>query len=478
MSYLKKYRQRIAEKERQERIVSAFNFIADLAASRDAFTEWKDVPKVCRDLESFLHRIKAVGKDGNYLKVHNEIAETDIYTDIIVKLPVGFISDDFIKLKPMIEQELDVHCTLRCIEGVAVVRLYKEKLKQHKYPIGKLKTSKSGGLEIAFGMTCEGPAIFQLSKYTPMMMLCGTTRTGKDYLLKGLIYNLLENFTPKELEIEIYDNAGADGIGYADFHHVTRLTQSPQETLEAMRKLNAEVDARITQFKTEKYILPSGRKRRAINILEYRNKCGKVDIPFKFVALNEPIKAKATLTKDEKNEFDNLMESIYSNAGKAGIYMITVSQRISKEEVSRVAKMNSVIIGLRQADRNASEYLVGNSYLFEGIGVDQQGKGMFLKDSTFMDFYSFYLDSSVDDYMLKKYGRTEEEADEFLKRMEYANAPAGSAADVRHQADNPDLHKEMKSDKTYSKQSKYYDPSGDDPIINQTLLMTRDGRFK
>lgn len=195
--------------------------------------------------------------------------------------------------------------------------------------------SQKGGLFVNMGVdTQNNIKNVNLCKF-PHLLLCGTTGSGKSVLVNTFILQLLENYTPKELELILID---IKQVEFAIYENIPHLLQEPIKTLEDSRKA---LDKACEDMTARYEILKNSNCR---NIAEYNKKGGQMK--YKLIVIDEL----AELFLLEQNRLKSKLEGYatiedyicrLAQLGRAcGIHLIISTQRPSSDVISGLIKSN------------------------------------------------------------------------------------------------------------------------------------------
>ena len=171
---------------------------------------------------------------------------------------------------------------------------------------------------------------------TPHLLIAGTTGSGKSVLVNNIILQLLENYTPKELELILID---IKQVEFSIYKNIPHLLYDPITTLEKSRIMLYNI---INEMNERYKILKDNNNR---NIAEY-NKTHEEKIKYKVVIIDEL----AELLMLEQNKLKSNLEG-YDTIEKyicriaqlgraAGIHLIVATQRPSSDIISGLIKNN------------------------------------------------------------------------------------------------------------------------------------------
>ena len=198
-------------------------------------------------------------------------------------------------------------------------------------------TKQKNGLYCNIGINTENTIKNVNLCEFPHLLIAGTTGSGKSVLVNTIILQLLENYTPKELELILIDIKQVEFSIYKDIPH---LLYKPVTTLEDTRKiLEQSIEDMTARYETLK-------NNNCRNIIEYNNKNINNKMAYKLIIIDEL----AELLLLEKNSlkanlegYDRIEKYIcrLAQLGRAaGLHLIVATQRPSSDVVSGLIKSN------------------------------------------------------------------------------------------------------------------------------------------
>lgn len=262
--------------------------------------------------------------------------------------------------------------------GVVPIRIYTTVLKDFipfKH-IGIEEKERLHSLVFYYGKSRDGWEKVDLSE--GHCLIAGETASGKSVLLHVILLQLMLNYTPEQLEIQICDfKEGVEFNVYENCQHVTYYSTdySPDSVKAYLDGLFQEMSERNQLFHT----IPGVTK-----ISEYNAKCApEKRIPRKIVVMEEMV------TLMDSKEVKEMFGRLSALARNAGIHIIGTTQRPSKDVISSLLKCNMAIrFGLLTADANNSRIII------DVEGCEQlkgKGNGLLKNGSKINEFQAMYI---------------------------------------------------------------------------------------
>jgi len=243
--------------------------------------------------------------------------------------------------------------------------------------------------------------LMNMTREVPHAYVVGATGSGKSSVTKFLIGQIVENYTPDEVEIWYLDNQGLEVGDIEDFMHVTVATDNVDDSFESLSDLKDVMREREEYFKKFK-------EHRIKNITRYNElvenqpELNIRKMPFIVCFIDEML---PVFGSEHKDEYNRRLKEIAQVARKVGIHLVISTQRASEEHLNR--ELRTAIagkIGLRVSDPQESRNVIGESGC-ESIKTNQQGEGYvagFIKKTR---FYTPEVTDEILDRLLEKYGK-------------------------------------------------------------------------
>ena len=115
----------------------------------------------------------------------------------------------FLKLESALENEFQNDVEILYDNQNYRVKIFKGHLgKPNSYPFEVVPVPDTNHLYITTGMSLDGPVTINLTKTLPNILGAGTSGSGKSVLVKSILCQLIENYTPDQLKVIYLDNKG------------------------------------------------------------------------------------------------------------------------------------------------------------------------------------------------------------------------------------------------------------------------------
>ncbi len=265
-----------------------------------------------------------------------------------------------------------------------IVKVYKHKKKElaSRYDFKVIPVS-TDELHITVGMTPEAPLNFNISQL-PHILLCGTTGSGKSRTLKAILCNLIENYSPEQLELIYLDNKGTEVSVFKNVEHMIHRTNNIYDTVRYLDELAAEMMRRNRLIESKN----------KTNIIDYNKVVADSDkIPHRFVVVDELFPF-LTLTSKNKNEAYSKLALLLSMSRASGIHFLLATQKVTVDVLPSMITANCPIqLGLRCRNEQESRNAIGESGL-EKISVEMVGRGVAVSHVK-QEFQSFWITDEV-----------------------------------------------------------------------------------
>lgn len=261
------------------------------------------------------------------------------YTLYEFTLPLGLSSEDFEKKNTAISQAVGRRVKIEYGYKNILLKEYDANSKTVYY----YEPVKSNyDVPILIGYDIQGkPAIIDLSKGEPHMIIAGETGSGKSTVLRSIITNLI---TLTNVELALIDLKYGAEFGIFK-NNAKYFAKTREEALELLAKIRADITTRYHM------ISKSG-----CNDIKSYNK--RHNMPYKVLIIDEFAEL-----MDEKQSI-RLLEEIVSMARACGIHVILSTQRPDAKVLNGRIKANcATILGLKTTNDINSRIIIGEDGL-------------------------------------------------------------------------------------------------------------------
>lgn len=322
---------------------------------------------------------KQIGLDDEKLKkvTYYDFKKEKYYNNYIFKISSAITVKDFESKIENIGYFLNVDVNDLRLEQVGNkinLRVRNDVLMNFEYEPTKIK-----GFNVPLGIDIKTNRVIYhdlIDSSNCHMLLGGSTGSGKSYLLKLILCNLIYSKSKRDLQLVLINTKYTDLKVFKDCKQVIEYTEGTQGTLDILEEQVEEIEKR--------YKLIS--KHNCEDIKEYREKVAYM--PYRFVVLEEFSSYTKTNEGKTNNKFYRLVEEIVARGRACGVLLITTMQLSSSELVPPHIKNNiNTTLGGKCKDKHKSITLCGD----EGL-EKLEGKGKFkLYDSKYqgLEFQSY-----------------------------------------------------------------------------------------
>lgn len=272
------------------------------------------------------------------------------------------------------------------------VKVFTKKLKRcEDYPFEVIEIKDKQKLTLVLGYSLDGIFKLKLSDSLPNVMIGATTRAGKSRLVKAICLNIMENYTPEQVQMIYCDQKnGVEAEAFVDCEHFITTTSSVSESAQVFDYLEIELNRRLGLFK----------QNHVTNIMDY-NKKGRGKLPFILIVIDELY---PFLMLKNKKEVYNTMADLLSRSASAGFHFILATQKPTADVIPTFITENvGYRIGLRTANEQGSINVIGDKGC-ENIPVNAKGRGICFVDEK-IHFQSFFVDDETIESFCKKHAR-------------------------------------------------------------------------
>lgn len=336
--------------------------------------------------------------------------EYDSYDLFGISLPSGCDINDLLKLNSALENEFKNDVEILYDNQNYRIKIFKGHLMNaKKYPFEIVKIPDTEHLYVTAGVGLEGPVTINLTKTLPNILGAGTSGSGKSVLVKSIICQLADNYSPKQLKIIYLDNkGGVEANSFKTLEHLHSMSSDVKETIVELMKVKKEMFSRLELIKNKD----------ATSIVSYNKKVPEQErLPFIFVVIDE-LFSFATLpsTPGRKNQDSDdaiftqqnaytTMAEIASMCRAVGIHLMFCTQKPTSNVIPSTITCNCGIrIGLRTSNEQESRNIIEDKGL-EIIDLDCVGRGI-IKTDRLTRFQTFWTTDDKIKAICDKHKRT------------------------------------------------------------------------
>ncbi len=333
--------------------------------------------------EIFIEKKIKNSKD-HYAQIY-KVEEQACYKKYYVSLPVGKSSEDLDKCVAALETYFKNDVSICSTENDVYIKIYTTRLKS-KYTYQTHQVEKTKGLSLVLGVTRSGILVQDLS-VNPHLSVIGSTGSGKSVYVNSILCNLIENYTPQELELVLIDLKGNELNEYKNLMFTKYHTTSCQEATAYFKQIKIEM--------TERYkILGHHRSIQSYNKANPKNK-----MKYQFVVIEE------CYSLINNKEAWLLIADLLSKARACGVHFLLTTQRPTSDVIPPMVTTHLAIrVGLKTNKSRESENAIETKGL-ERLTVP--GSGIININGSYERFQGFYIDDKkvaqiTDKYRIKE----------------------------------------------------------------------------
>lgn len=185
----------------------------------------------------------------------------------------------------------------------------------------------SNYMPIVLGIDARGKVLCLDFKHAESLLVAGMPRSGKSWFVKAVLLQMCAYLSPKELEFVCLDPK--DNISdFKDFRlpHVKKFITTDDGILAELRRI-----ARVEAPKRKKLIGDAG----CLNIWDFKAKYPDVDLPLKYILIDEVLSLAKRMDKEVKAEFQSLLTEIISQLPALGIRIFMIPHLIKNEVIAK-----------------------------------------------------------------------------------------------------------------------------------------------
>ena len=187
---------------------------------------------------------------------------------------------------------------------------------------------KNQGLTVVVGRDGQGRDVAVDLATLPHLLIGGATGQGKSVFLHSLICSLVQDHSPKEVEVVLMDPKRVEFSGYAKLPHLhAHIVYDPEHGTAMMKHIESVMDGRFSLF-TEKG---------CGNITEYNIATEDDGLPHTIVVIDE---FSDFMCNDDCGVFESTFSRIAALGRAAGIHLVMATSRPDAKVVTGALKAN------------------------------------------------------------------------------------------------------------------------------------------
>lgn len=305
------------------------------------------------------------------------------YTEYYINIPLGKTTDDLEKCIPAIETYFKNNASVEYRNKHIFIKLYTTDLGK-EYPFKPVKVDKTKGLCLFLGNSREGDIIGELSD-NPHLSVVGATGSGKSVFVNCILCNLIENYTPNELELVLFDLKGNELNEYMNLEHTIFHTRKVKDAIEYFDQLAKELEYRYERLGNFRDI-KAYNKANPNNLMKYQ-----------FIVIEECFSL-----LQYKKHYDKLGE-IMSKARACGMHFMLTTQRPNGDIIPKVAYTH---VGIKVGLRTSSSQESINAIEVPGLEkISDRGAGIINLNGRYIFFKGSYISDEQIAVITKKYAK-------------------------------------------------------------------------
>lgn len=296
--------------------------------------------------------------------IYCDFIKEDFFNVYVFKVPHSITVDNFKSIEKNISYFLDKKVNdlrLEQIRNKVYIRVRNEIEMKFNYEPTKMK-----GFKIPLGVDIRNPKTIiyhdLISSSNCHMLLGGSTGSGKSFLLRLILCNLIYSKSLRDLQLILINTKYTDLKAFKDVKQCISYIEGTKATMDVLGAQIEEIDRR--------YKIIS--KANCDDIREYREKVKYM--PYRVIVLEEFSSYNKNSEGKTNNKFYNLIEEIVARGRASGVLLITTMQLSSSELVPSHIKNNiNTTLGGKCKDKYKSITLCGEDGL-EKLKGDGQFK--------------------------------------------------------------------------------------------------------
>lgn len=339
------------------------------------------------DFKKYFETVKLCNKNEIYPKLVKtyEGKKGKVY---LFNIPIGISIKDFEKhqegIKAQLKHDIDIRYKGAFIEIETIEKSLKDKI---DYVLPKrVKDS----IYFPIGESLEDTIYLDLKEH-PHSYIVGTTGSGKSVMTKNILTNLINLYSPQQLELYLCDLKRVELNLFSRVKHCKKFVYTVEDTTEVIADLLEETNRRYDLFMEHD----------VTNIFEYNKLPNVKKLKYQVLFLEEIV----LLLEDKKKSAMKLLKQLIAISRASGLYVFLTTQRPSNDVIDNVVKANinnrivfkcedskNSIVAL---DQEGAENLggKGEGYLKQGANLTHF-RGYFITDDQVKEYIKPYINKT------------------------------------------------------------------------------------
>ncbi len=355
--------------------------------------------------------VQSLNKIFNECKIKNssdqvatvsEYIKYDTFTEFYIDIPIGKSVADLEKCINPIETYFKNNASIEYKKNDVCIKLYTKHLKDY-YAYRLHKVDKSKGLTAVLGMSRDGVIERNLNT-EPHLSVIGSTGSGKSVYVNNMLCQLIENYTPDELELVLLDLKGNELNEYRDLEHTKFHTTEVDTAIGYFGMLRSEMNERYRKLGNHR------------NIQSYNKSNPRQQMKYMFVVVEE------CYSLINKQGAWDVLGDILSKARACGIHILLTTQRPTTDVIpARVTTHLGIRVGLKTNKAQESKNAI------ETVGLEKltvPGSGIINFSGKYEYFQGFYISDEQIEKITAKYRKKVESKELVAEPIEQSKKPS------------------------------------------------------
>lgn len=303
------------------------------------------------DWEYFFKEVGLV--KNKQVPIYQDFRKEEYYNIYIFKVPLGLTVEEFKGVEDNISYFVNVEAKdirLEQIQNKVYLRIRNNIPMNFEYEPIKIR-----GFNVPIGVDVNTNRVIYhdlISSSNCHMLLGGSTGSGKSYLLKLILCNLIYSKGLRDLQLVLINTKYTDLKVFKDCKQVVDYVEGIKDTIGVLEDTVEEIERRYKVISNAN----------CDDIKQYRDEVKYM--PYRFVILEEFSSYHKTIEGKINNKFYNLVEEVVARGRACGILLITTMQLSASELVPSHIKNNiNTTLGGKCKDKHKSITLCGEEGL-------------------------------------------------------------------------------------------------------------------
>lgn len=185
-------------------------------------------------------------------------------------------------------------------------------------------------MPVILGVDAEGTLVWKDFKSINTLLVAGMPRSGKSWLVKAMLYQMMMYLSPRELNFVFMDPKDKiSDFRHMHMPHIKKFVTKDEDILNELRHI-----VRVEGARRKKLFGDVG-ELGVLDIWDFRKKQPDVEMPLLYVVIDEVVTLADRMDKETKAEFQGLLRELVSQLPALGIRLFMIPHLVKDQVLSK-----------------------------------------------------------------------------------------------------------------------------------------------